>query len=55
MNNYKSLVLTISKNYRYNKNIKNLLLLLLAKLNLLMYNINNEIYVFLYEQIKEMK
>ena len=56
MNDYKNIFLVISKNYYYNKSIKNLLLLILAKLNIFIHNVNNKIYVFLYKQInKEMK
>ena len=56
MNDYKNIFLVISKNYYYNKSIKNLLLLMLSKLNIFIHNINNKIYVFLYKQInKEMK
>lgn len=56
MDDYKNIFLVISKNYYYNKSIKNLLLLILAKLNIFIHNVNNKIYVFLYKQInKEMK
>ena len=56
MDDYKNIFLVISKNYYYNKSIKNLLLLILAKLNIFIHNVNNKIYIFLYKQInKEMK